>query len=119
MDYNLRDIFVDGAQWWSEQKDSPMTDDLHLQAMVEASDRFTRISRKPSPTMLLGRWDANDPRRAFVDGAHWYEWASTGFTMWNSDVRIAETEAEKRFDSWILHPFRAQKAPAGQTPPGD
>ena len=48
---------------------------------------------------LQGTWPANDLRRAFVDGAKWWEWISEDATMWSSDVRRAEAEAEKRFAS--------------------
>lgn len=33
---------------------------------------------------------------AFVEGAKWWEWKTTGATMWNSDRRDAEAEAVKR-----------------------
>ena len=44
-----------------------------------------------------GRWPADDPRRIFVDGAKWWEFHSTGFTMWRRDIDLAEAEAERRF----------------------
>lgn len=38
-----------------------------------------------------------DIRRAFVDGARWWEYRQTGATMFQSDRNIAEAEAEKRY----------------------
>lgn len=48
-------------------------------------------------TVLEGTWPADDLRRAFVEGAKWWEYESTGATMWPSDRNIAEAEAERRF----------------------
>lgn len=44
-----------------------------------------------------GKWPENDLRRAFVAGAKWWEYYSTRFTMWSSDISLAEIEAEKRY----------------------
>jgi hypothetical protein len=44
-----------------------------------------------------GTWTKGDLRRAFVRGAKWWEFYKTGATMWGSDQRAAEEEAEKRF----------------------
>ena len=49
----------------------------------------------PKPTE--GTWPENDLRRAFVAGAKWWEWHTSDFTMWQSDQRLAEAEAEKRY----------------------
>ena len=46
---------------------------------------------------LDGTWPKRFIGRAFVDGAKWWELASRGATMWNSDIRLAEIEAEKRY----------------------
>lgn len=46
---------------------------------------------------IEGTLPADDLRRAFVDGAAWWEFRSTEFTMWNSDRAEAEAEAEARF----------------------
>jgi hypothetical protein len=46
---------------------------------------------------LEGTWPADDLRRAFVAGAAWHEYHSTGFTMWRSDRDVAEAEAERRY----------------------
>jgi hypothetical protein len=56
--------------------------------------------------ILEGTWPADDLRRAFVEGAQWWEFESTGATMWPSDRDMAEAEAERRF-------------PGGQRPAGD
>lgn len=57
--------------------------------------------KKPPPTprgpKLEGTWSADDLRRAFVAGAKWWEFVSRAATMWPSDVRGAEEEAEKRY----------------------
>ena len=47
---------------------------------------------------LEGTWPENDPRRAFVAGAMWWEYHSMGGTMWPSDQRLAEAEAERRYN---------------------
>lgn len=47
--------------------------------------------------MDTGTWDKDDLRRAFVAGAKWWEWHSRNATMWQSDQRLAEQEAERRF----------------------
>ena len=39
---------------------------------------------------------------AFVQGAKWWEHHSTGFTMWQSDQRIALKEAERRLENGSL-----------------
>jgi len=44
-----------------------------------------------------GTWPKDDLRRAFVDGAKWWEYHSTKFTMWQSDQRVVEEEAERRY----------------------
>ncbi len=48
---------------------------------------------------LIGKWAADDLRRAFVAGAQWWEWEVTnrGATMWPSDRARAEVEAERRY----------------------
>lgn len=47
--------------------------------------------------IIEGTWLPDDLRRAFVNGAQWWEYHSTGATMWGSDRALAEEEAEKRF----------------------
>jgi len=47
--------------------------------------------------MTEGSWAKDDIRRAFVAGAKWWEFHSTGGTMWQSDQRLAETEASNRY----------------------
>jgi len=46
-----------------------------------------------------GTWGPKDPRRAFVEGAAWWEFRATGATMWQSDRSIAEEEADRRYAS--------------------
>ena len=52
--------------------------------------------------MDRGHWPENDLRRAFVDGAAWWEWQSQGATMWQSDRRDAEQEASNRYKDKAL-----------------
>lgn len=47
--------------------------------------------------IIEGTWKALDYRRAFVEGAKWWEFHKTGATMWQSDRATAEEEAEKRW----------------------
>jgi hypothetical protein len=47
--------------------------------------------------MLKGKWDKDDIRSVFVAGASWWEFHSTGGTMWRSDRILAEEEATKRY----------------------
>jgi len=47
--------------------------------------------------IIEGTWPKDDLRRAFVAGAKWWEYYATEATMWNSDVSLAEDEAEKRY----------------------
>ena len=51
----------------------------------------------PAVKEVRGTWPANDIRRAFVAGAKWWEFHSTGGTMWQSDRGLAEAEATKRY----------------------
>jgi len=44
-----------------------------------------------------GLWPDDCIQRAFVAGAKWWEFESTGFTMWDSDIIDAEDEAVKRY----------------------
>ena len=46
---------------------------------------------------IEGTWAKDDLRRAFVAGAKWWEYRSRKATMWNSDITIAEIEADKRY----------------------
>ena len=38
-----------------------------------------------------------DLKRAFVAGASWWEYHVNRATMWQSDQRLAEKEAQKRY----------------------
>ena len=46
---------------------------------------------------MEGSWSKDDIRRVFVAGAKWWEFHSIGGTMWQSDQRLAEEEATKRY----------------------
>jgi hypothetical protein len=50
-----------------------------------------------SKNRIQGTWPKDDLRRAFVMGAKWWEYHTTQFTMWNSDIKLAEDEAEKEY----------------------
>ena len=54
-------------------------------------------------------WDHEDRRSelnallcAFVQGAKWWEYHRTGFTMWQSDQGVALKEAERRLENGSL-----------------
>lgn len=49
------------------------------------------------PKLTEGTWAKDDLRRAFVAGAKWWEYHSMGFTMWQSDQRLTEAEANRRY----------------------
>lgn len=57
---------------------------------------------EPVGPILIGAWPADDLRRAFVSGAAWWEYRGHQGTMWQSDVRIVELEAERRYPGGIL-----------------
>ena len=46
---------------------------------------------------MEGTWAADDLRRAIVAGAKWWNYVSTGFTMFSSERNEAEGEAERRY----------------------
>ena len=46
---------------------------------------------------IEGTLPADDLRRAFVAGAQWWEYLSTGSTMWQEDRNAAEAAAETRY----------------------
>jgi len=46
---------------------------------------------------LDGTWPADCQQRAFVEGAKWWQWQSTGFTMFPSERDEAEAEAVRRY----------------------
>ena len=48
-------------------------------------------------TCAKGTWPNDDLRRAFVTGVAWWEWVRSTATIWTSDRRLAETEAERRY----------------------
>ncbi len=50
-----------------------------------------------SKKIIEGTWPEDDLRRAFVAGAKWWEYENCGATMWNSDRRKSEKEAEFRY----------------------
>lgn len=78
--------FVAGAQWWADLKGR--------QSVVTEADARKFLSMK---TRVLGTWPADFVGRDFVRGAKQQEWMATGATMWQSDQRLAEKEAAKRF----------------------
>jgi len=47
--------------------------------------------------MIEGIWPKDDLRRAFIAGCKFWEYYSTGATMWQSDRDLAEDEAETRY----------------------
>ena len=49
--------------------------------------------------IIEGILPENDLQRAFVAGAKWWEFYVSDGTMWQSDVRLVESEAKKRYVS--------------------
>lgn len=50
--------------------------------------------------VIEGTWPKYDIRRAFVEGAKWWEFAQYGATtMWNTDIAAAEEEADTRYQN--------------------
>jgi hypothetical protein len=47
--------------------------------------------------LIEGTLPENDLRRAFVAGCKFWEYYSTGCTMWQSDLELAEAEANDRY----------------------
>jgi|SRR3990167_3146940 len=75
------------------------------------------------PGEMRGTWSLADHRRAFVEGVAWWEFTKTGGTLWQSDRRLAEDEAERRFPDadpappertcrWTCIPYVPYKSPA-------
>ena len=44
-----------------------------------------------------GLWPDSCIQRAFCDGAKWWEYHSTNFTMWPTDQDLVEEEAIRRY----------------------
>ncbi|MBP8291728.1 MAG: hypothetical protein KAX65_03075 [Caldilineaceae bacterium] len=64
-----------------------------------------RMLAERAPRRIEGTLPADDLRRAFADGAAWWNYSSTGFTMFGSERREAEAEAEARFPNgklWLV-----------------
>lgn len=61
-----------------------------------------------APRLIEGTLPADDLRRAFADGAAWWNFNSTGFTMFGSERREAEAEAEARFPNGKPGPVEVQ-----------
>lgn len=55
------------------------------------------MASKPKPKFIEGVWPEHCEQRAFVAGAKWWEFVSTGGTMWASDRDKAEKEAVRRY----------------------
>jgi hypothetical protein len=67
-----------------------------------------RMLTERVPRRIEGTLPADDLRRAFVDGAAWWNFKSTEFTMFNSERREAEAEAEVRFPGGKPRPVEVQ-----------
>lgn len=61
-----------------------------------------------TPRWIEGTLPADDLRRAFADGAAWWNFNSTGFTMFGSERRDAEAEAETRYPNGKPRPVEVQ-----------
>lgn len=93
---DLHAAFIAGAQWWLQRSNVCL---LHDPTSLAAESHYPGGQPLPEqpPQSLLGLWSPDDPRRAFVAGAEWAEFAAKGATMWRSDVDEAEAEAERRY----------------------
>lgn len=81
--------FAAGAQWWAERE---------LQAFDAAAVVAEAAALIASGfSAAEGTRPAGCPGRAFVQGAKWQEVVAEGASMWPSDQRIAEGEAERRY----------------------
>lgn len=60
--------------------------------LVDAMPNLTPVKKPP----IMGTWPPDDLRRAFVEGAAWWEMHQGG-TMQLRDRHMAELEAETRF----------------------
>jgi len=67
-----------------------------------------RMLAERAPRRIEGTLPAYDLRRAFADGAAWWNFNSTGFTMFGSERREAEVEAETRYPNGKLGPVEVQ-----------
>jgi hypothetical protein len=68
------------------------------ECLLAIDDAIAEIERLIAENAQLRKtWPANDIRRAFVEGAAWWEYHQQNATMWQSDRRIAEAEAEMRY----------------------
>ena len=47
--------------------------------------------------LKAGLWPDACQQRAFCEGAQWWEFESTGFTMWSADRDKVEAEAIRRY----------------------
>lgn len=62
------------------------------------------MSNEKAPAEVAGTSPADGSAllAAFVQGAAWWEYHQTGFTMWQSDRRLAEAEATLREQNGTL-----------------
>ena len=78
------------------------------EAIARAERADAELEALRAPRRIEGTLPADDLRRAFVDGAAWWEFTATEFTMWNSDRRVAEAEAEARYPGGKPRPGEVQ-----------
>lgn len=88
-------------------------DAASARAFYEVLKDFSERRLSPRPSRRAdGTWPERCEQRAFVDGAKWWEFISTGGTMWASDQRSAEQEAVRRYGAPVT-------SEPGQQPPED
>ncbi len=80
-------------------------DQARMATPANPESPLTATAVSDPPTILEGIWPANDIRRAFVQGAKWWEWHSRQATMWPSDRNLAEDEAERRYGLTASQPW--------------
>ena len=63
---------------------------------------------------MEGKWSEDDLRGAFIAGAMWWEFFTTGITEWTAQRREAEQEAERRYPDGHLIGDRARQDSRGR-----
>lgn len=89
--------------------------DADIATLAAAADALDAPEPSASDRGPDGWWHKGDLRRAFLDGAKWWEYVSRRGTMWQSDQNRAATEAERRYPNGVYDPSPAT-ASADATP---
>lgn len=71
---------------------TPKTDNLRQQGNGDERSQFNAAHGSAHDALIA----------AFIEGAKWWEYHKTGFTMWQSDQHDAEREAQRRAKNQTL-----------------